>query len=503
MSRALHTPLVVLVAALTVASVAVVGVAPADGATADQFISLSSSTTPNQPTTESEFTFTTTFRSADASGGEAELTKIEVRDGPGEDATELASRRFRDGQAPTLTPGSAVDQSFSLSLDEPGTRELYVTATFDVGVELVRTTYRTNLTVYRPAPGLQLSAEPTTAGERTNLSVDVANGLEGGIRDVDLSLAADGVDLDDESRVASSIAGGATTTFAFDATPETLGRKTVEVDLAYTTAEGTRRTVTRTVDVRFRSPSFDGDLGIAAEVAPAIPGADTTLNLTLSNGLDRAIRQMEVRVAADGATIKDGRRVATGFTSGSQRTFTFGVSRETAGEQPVEVVVSFTTADGIEGQVSETLTTTFDAPANPGEVRLTGVSATSQGGELEISATAANVGSTDVSSVLVSVGEGASVAATDYFVGNVEGGDFASFTLTADLAGNVSTVPVTVSYVVDDVRRSTTTEVRVERSVVAQPSRDGGGGSGSLPVIVGAVVLIVVLGAGLVYYRRG
>jgi hypothetical protein len=257
--------------------------------------------------------------------------------------------------------------------------------------------------------------------------------------------------------------------------------------------------------VRFRTPDFAGDMGIAADVKPAIPGGDTQMNLTLTNGLDVAIRQMEVRVSADDATVKQSRRVSTSFASGTERTFQFTASRSTTGQEPIEVVVSFTTADGVEGQITETLTTTFDAPTNPGEIRLTGVSASRQAGELQISATASNVGSSEVNSVIVSVGDEGPVSAADYFVGNIEAGDFASFTLNTGVSGNVSSVPVTVTYVVDDVELSTTTEVGVEQSFASQPdgaSSDGGGGNGPL-LLVGAVLAVVVAGAALVYRRRG
>lgn len=493
-----------LFAGLLVVSAAAVGVAPAAGATADQFITMTSSTTPSQPTTDGEFTFTMSLHSTDQSDGAVTVERIEVREGSASDDPLLAERAYTGRQNPTLKSGSTLDESFSLSFDEPGPKELFVEVTFDTGTRLVTTTYRTNVTVYRPNPGIQVSAEPTTAGERTTITVDVANGLEGAIRDVELSIAADRVEFDDTDRVASSVASGETSTFSFTGTPATLGSHEVEVALSYTTADGTRRHVTRTVDVGLRAPDFEGDIGLSAAVTPAIPGATTSLNLTLTNGLDVAIRQMDVQVSADGATFRQNGKVATGFESGSQRTFRFDVSRESTGRQSVDVVVSFTTANGVEGQVTETLSTRFDAPANPGEVRLTGVSATRSGGQIEISATASNVGSSEVSSVIVSVGEDAPVARADYFVGNIEGGDFASFTLTSSVRGNLSSVPVTVTYVVDDIEHSTTTEIPVEgRAVPSQSRNSDGGGGGGLPIVVGAVLLVAVAGAALVYRRRG
>jgi hypothetical protein len=488
---------------LVVASAVFAGVAPASvagAATADRFVTMTSTTTPDQPTTDGEFTFTMRFHSAAESAASTTIEEIEVRDGSGSDADLLASNQYVATDSPRLPAGETVTQDLGLSLEESGTHELFVTVTFGTGLERVTTTYRTNVTVYQPNPGLQASAAPTTAGEDTEVTVDVANGLPGSVRDVDLSLSAADVDFDDGSRVASSIASDETRAFTFTGTPSSLGTHEVEATLSYTTAEGTRRTVTRTLSLRFREPEFADDIGFSADVAPALAGADTTLNLTLTNGLDRAIRQLEVRVESEGATVKESRKVATSFESGTQRTFRFPVSRETAGTEDVMVTLSFTTVDGVEGTVTEALTTTFEEPTNPGEVRLTGVNAVQSGGEVELSATASNVGATGVSSVIVSVGDADGVESADYFVGDIEAGDFSSFTLSPAVTGNVSSLPVTVTYVVDGVERSTTTEVSVERQVVRQP---GDGGGGTLPIVVGAIAIVLVVGGVLVYRRRG
>ena len=500
MAGALRSTAVALAAALVVASVALAGAAPTAEAAGDRFVLLTTSTTPEQPTTSGEFTFTTTFRSAGQSGEDVTVERIEIREGTGSDATVLAERGYFGESSPTLAPGATLDQDFSLEFDEPGTRELSVRVTFGSGGQQFSATYRTNVTVYEPNPGLQVDAQPTTAGERTAVTVDVANGLDGAIRDVELALDGAAVDFDEPSRIASGVASGATRTFVFNGTPESLGTHPIEATLSYTTAGGTRRHVTRSLDVRFRSPDLEGDVGLAADVAPAMPGADTTLNLTLSNGLDRAIRQLEVSVSADGATVKQPRRVGTGLASGAQRTFRFGVSRSEPGRQPVDVTVSFTTVDGIEGEVTETLRTTFDAPANPGEIRLTGVDAVERAGRLEVSATASNVGASPVSSVVVSIGDAPSVAPADYFVGSVDASDFASFTLATGVTGNVSSVPLEVTYVVGGVERSLTTTVPVAQAAAPQPGGNAGGG---LPLLPAAAVLVVVAGAALAYRRWG
>lgn len=493
-----------LMVALVVASVALpsMALAPAAAAQADGYLYLTSTTTPDQPTTNGEFTFTTTFQRSEAGSGPVEVERITLTEGTESDADVLAERRFLRRPNPTLASEETVAQDFSIEFDEPGTHEVVVELQFRAPDGSGHTvSYRTNVTVYGPNPRIEMNAAPTTAGERTSLNVSVANGLEDTIRDVDLAIEGEDVSFDENERVASSIAGGETRSFGFTVTPASLGMHAVDVDLAYTDANGTRRQVTRTVDVRFRAPDLDGDLGVSADVAPAMPGAETTMNLTLANGLDRSLRQFEVQVEAEGVSFQQRRRVGTGFQSGAQRAFSFDVSRPDSGTQPVDVTVTYTTANGIEGQVTETLETTFSAPSNPGEVRLTGVDAVTRGGSLEVSATASNVGSTDVEAVVVSVADSSAVAGADYFVGGIESSDFATFTLTTGVTGNVSSVPVEVSYVVDGVEQTLTSEVSVDQTAAQMPDGNTGGNSSGLQLVV-IVVLAVVLGVVAVIWRR-
>lgn len=494
-----HTLTATLLATLAVAGAALGAVAPAAGTTSgDGFVYFSTSVEPDQPTTSGNFTFATTFRNVDESTETFRLRRVEVLDGPGSNATVLDEVSYVGGPHPNLPPGELLRQEFSIGFDDPGTHEVVVRAKLLSSRDLFTVTHRTNVTVYRPHPRIAAGAAPTVPGDRTTVNVSVANGLEGEVRDVELALSSTNVSFDERARVASSVAGGASRSFSFTATPNSLGSHPIDATLEYTTENGTRREVTRHLDVLFRAPDLDGDVDVAANVATAMPGTETTLNLTVANGLDRTIRQFEVRIAADGASIEQRRRVGTRLESGAERTFEFAVSRPEAGEQPIDVAVSYTTANGVESRLARTLSTRFDAPANPGEISLTGVDAVQRGGSLELSATASNVGSTDVEAVVVSIGDPGRIAPADFFVGSVEGSDFASFTLTTDVAGNVSSVPVEVTYVVDGLEQSFTTDVAVEREVVRIPDR--GGGLPLLP-IAGAVVLAALVA--LAYRWRG
>jgi hypothetical protein len=133
---------------------------------------------------------------------------------------------------------------------------------------------------------------------------------------------------------------------------------------------------------------------------------------------------------------------------------------------------------------------------------------------------AANLGGTDADSVLVRVGDAPGVSATppsgEYFVGAVEASEFATFELTARTE-NASTVPVEITYLVDNERVTTTQRVDLSAAgappasdvgaapdgepAPGEPNGPGGSGGPPLALVGGAVVILSVI-AGLVIYRR-
>jgi hypothetical protein len=219
--------------------------------------------------------------------------------------------------------------------------------------------------------------------------------------------------------------------------------------------------------------------------------------VNVTNGLDQQVRQIAVAAAGDGVEFRTDRRVGTQLASGEGRTFTFPVTRDSAGAQSFDVTVTYTTANGVERQTDRTLQTRFTEPANPAEISLTGTEAVAREGELELSATASNLGGGPASSVTVEVG-GENVSASEYFVGSVDSSDFAAFTLTTGTTGDVSTVPVTVSYDVGDTERSYTQEVSVQTVETVEES----GGGGFPILLVGLVVAALVVGGVLIRRRN-
>ena len=155
-----------------------------------------------------------------------------------------------------------------------------------------------------------------------------------------------------------------------------------------------------------------------------------------------------------------------------------------------------------------------------GAVRLTSVERARTAAGVRIEGDAANVGGTDVSSVLVRIPNTSAVTPTppaaDYFVGSIEASEFATFELTAETAGNVSRVPVEITYIAENERRTRTQLVDLGSATTGAAGGAGGDGStdgaaattdgsgGGVPaVIIGVVIAVLVAALGVVRWRRG
>ena len=155
-----------------------------------------------------------------------------------------------------------------------------------------------------------------------------------------------------------------------------------------------------------------------------------------------------------------------------------------------------------------------------GAVRLTSVERARTAAGVRIEGDAANVGGTDVSSVLVRIPNTSAVTPTppaaDYFVGSIEASEFATFELTAETAGNVSRVPVEITYIAENERRTRTQLVDLGSATTGVTGGAGGDGStdgaaattdgsgGGVPaVIIGVVIAVLVAALGVVRWRRG
>ncbi|MFC7135783.1 hypothetical protein ACFQRB_02645 [Halobaculum litoreum] len=248
-------------------------------------------------------------------------------------------------------------------------------------------------------------------------------------RVIDLSVVeVDDRSYDDDEELAAldvsdSLAPGAARTYDLNVTLEDTGERTVYVHAVLLGPRGDRKYVVQpvTVDVDQPNPQLELD------VTDAVVGAERTVNVTVANGLESTVRQLDVRVDtdADALAFRTRGRVRSTLAGGETAVFSFPVRATEAGRFPVTVELSYS-LDGDRRSVTRTFGADFSEPQNPGRIRLTGVSVVrGDDGVLQIAGSAANVGGTDVESVLVSVVEDDGVTPADpqpdYFVGGVEG----------------------------------------------------------------------------------
>ncbi|WP_335999037.1 hypothetical protein [Halorientalis halophila] len=441
-----------------------------------------------------------------------ELIEISARISNAETSPEVADvRSVRLGSANdansrgsvsdvgTLTPGGSVTVPLTTTFEEPGVKRLELTVVAETtDEELIRFNYPVTVVVTESGP--KMSVDVTgSVGNARELTVNVSNGGLDPIRNLDLVVDGTNVAVDDTQRLDAVLEAGQKRSFDFSGTVPEAGAGAVTATLTYTNAMGQTRTLERAVQLDPASDdrAVDGPQ-LALAVAEGLPGATRPVNVTVANGLDADVSQVAVSATSPVANFTVAERVRSRLDAGETTTFEFPARVAESGTYPVNVTFAYT--DGAtRKRVTERFRATFDEPANPGEVVLTGVEAVDRGGSIEISATASNVGSDDVESVVVSTADAEAVGTANRFVGSIDASDFSSFGLSTTVTGNVSAVPVEVSYVVDGVERTYTTEIPVTNGSAGRPQSPQQGGFPLIPVLV----VVGVIAAVVVYRRRG
>jgi hypothetical protein len=346
------------------------------------------------------------------------------------------------------------------------------------------------------------STQTPSVGEPFSLRVTISN-YEGSPSAAVINELV--VEADGERRYIADDLGrlspGAQTTVTVPLTFDEPGQKNIQLKLYGQSAGGLINSgVPFAVTVRdSQQPS------LSVSVPDAVTGGSRNVNVTVGNGVEHPIDSVVVTADSPSEEVEfdETKRVYGRMEAGETRTFRFPARVNTAGRYPVNVSLTYTD-DGTRRQLTERFETRFGEPSNAGRVILAGVEATQRGETLEISATASNLGGTEVGGVVVSVVGNETVRPQTYFVGSIEGSGFSTFTLRTTATDRVTSVPVEVTYVTGGVERSVVTDVRVDSPQTPAPSRDRGGGSllsvGRLATV--AAGLVVLVGVGLLYRRR-
>jgi hypothetical protein len=419
------------------------------------------------------------------------------------DGADVAITNRREVLA-TLESGDSRTVDFEFRPESAGTHTLNATLTYTtLGGTTDSVTERVTINAERIRPQLDVSANDSVAGVESGGSVTVANGIGTGLRNVELTVGGEGVTVRDDRSVFTRIADGESVETAFDFEPESAGTHTLNATLSYTTGGGTVRTVSETVTVE-ADPLRDR---VSLDVSTTQGGGSQVVVVDVINQGNAPATNVTVSGSSPNASVQ--RALVDDIAQGESRTVRLNTTLS-ADSADLDVRASYDLADERgETTVSTALTQT------PGTIGLTGIQVVPEGGRLRISGSASNLGTTDAQSVLVSVVEREGVTAVEpnpeFFVGPVPASDFASFDVYAATQGNVTEIPLEVSYIVDGDRRTRTVSVDVAGLPGGMPAQQGpssggsdGGGGGGFPVVaiaIGLVVVLVVLAIIVVAWR--
>ncbi|WP_277554847.1 CARDB domain-containing protein [Halobaculum limi] len=521
----------VLVALLLVTSVLVpfVGVA---GAVPDARVAVTDATvTPATPTAGAPITVEATVRLSGGSASAADLDRVRVVDADGTvlgEATGLG----------TLSQGETLTVPVTLTIADPGAYDLRVVATVsDSDDETASASRPLSLVVEQGAPLVEVVAPSAVAGADSRVEVTVSNPTNAALRDLTVS-AADPADGERTRRTIATLDAGASQTVNLSVRPSEVGEATLAVRVDYTTAAGTRASVTAeqsvsveelAADVGVRVARSTGDGGVAGAGGGAAGlagilggggggalqpstgegGEDSSdgarVDVTVTNFGNAAIeRVVLVPRDANGTVVEAIGRVAVAdsLSPGEAATVTVDLANvEAAGD--VRFVAEYDLADE-----RREAATVYDVRPARGAVDLTGLNVTVRDdGTVAIAGNLGNVGGGEVSGVVVRVATDEFVAPAypqrSYFVGTVGASEFAPFRVTAAVdTANATTVPVEVTYTTGDDRLTTVVEVPLppEQSARGRPL-GAFGGFGTLGAVLLALGLSIPVAVGLLARR--
>ncbi|MFB6219698.1 MAG: hypothetical protein ABEH77_11105 [Halobacteriaceae archaeon] len=307
-----------------------------------------------------------TLTVAVANGLDSSLRNVEL-----EVAGEGISARNPRRVSATVESGDDKPYEFQVTPDAERVQDVVVTVEYTIDGDRRNVTRTLAADFSVPAgtsqhPQLTVSTDAQPPGEEQTLTVAVANGLQESIRNVEVAVDSDTVAVRNPRRAAATVDSGDETPFEFRVTPESNTVHDVTVSVQYTLGDQ-RRNFTRTLATDFSVTTGGSEhpqVGIRAE--SAAPGEPRTTTVTLSNGLDSAVRNVELLVGGDRVTFNDNRRVTAAVAAGESQAFEFSATPETATTLPVEVTVRYT-LDGERRGVTRRLDTDFSIDDEPSE----------------------------------------------------------------------------------------------------------------------------------------
>jgi hypothetical protein len=346
-----------------------------------------------------------------------------------------------------------------------------------------------------------------TVGETVTVEVTISN-QEGSNSVVDVSSIMLRTTSEHYERVedVGAIAPGGSLTIPITTSFDTAGQKELLAHVsAASQSNGSEashlRAYYRPITIDVEEPEIDA--GIAASTNTS---GETTVTLTNYGNVE--FTDAEIRTSVNG-TQRD-QRDTFDITPNESESVTFDTANY---DSDIVTLTGAYTARGERHEVTRTVDLNQQVQ---GEIRLTSVEVTERGTTISVDGEAANIGGTDVESVLVRVPDSDTVSPAggsgEFFVGSVDASEFATFELSSSVSNGTDTLPIELTYIVDDERITTTQTIDISTAGSSSPepsqgqpaaSSTGDGSSGSLglpliPLVLG--LFVVVGGSGVLYW---
>jgi len=417
---------------------------------------------------------------------------------------EGGDNREHIGGLGKLTNGSHMTVSVPMTINDPGQKTISLRLYGNAGEAIsVQSQYVVDVRdPQRPILGITVT-EPKTGdtggvavsnpvvGATRQVNVTVANGNTESLRNVQLRLDGD-ADIKNSRRISASIASGNQTSHTYQVKFSRSGQQSLDATLTYDTPSGKTRTVSQINTVNVDAATSD----VTLDVSNRIRNDSSVILTELHQFGNVELEDVQIRAVNDGSTVA---RVPISNVPGEgSRNVTLDDNDIPAGN--IMIVATFTA--GTDRQtIQQSLRYSKYSPAPTSAIALTDVGITRGGGTLTIEGEAANVGTAQLNSALISAANTDAVTPVgptkEYFIDNIDSNEFETFEATVNASSDLDQIPIQVEYTINGQRVSSTIPVDIG-TIESQSDSNREGGS---PLLAIGLLVIVVVGVGIGVYR--
>ena len=417
---------------------------------------------------------------------------------------EGGDNREHIGGLGKLTNGSHMTVSVPMTINDPGQKTISLRLYGNAGEAIsVQSQYVVDVrNPQRPILGITVT-EPKTGdtggvavsnpvvGATRQVNVTVANGNTESLRNVQLRLDGD-ADIKNSRRISASIASGNQTSHTYQVKFSRSGQQSLDATLTYDTPSGKTRTVSQINTVNVDAATSD----VTLDVSNRIRNDSSVILTELHQFGNVELEDVQIRAVNDGSTVA---RVPISNVPGEgSRNVTLDDNDIPAGN--IMIVATFTA--GTDRQtIQQSLRYSKYSPAPTSAIALTDVGITRGGGTLTIEGEAANVGTAQLNSALISAANTDAVTPVgptkEYFIDNIDSNEFETFEATVNASSDLDQIPIQVEYTINGQRVSSTIPVDIG-TIESQSDSNREGGS---PLLAIGLLVIVVVGVGIGVYR--